>query len=310
MSPAQRLALVERDDPALSVATQCRLLKVARSTLYYQPAPVEPDDLALMRRMDELYMASPFYGSRRMVAVLRRDGWTVNRKRVRRLMRVMGLEAIYQKPNTSKGHPEHKVYPYLLRDLVIERPNQVWCADITYIPMAKGFVYLVAVMDWFSRRVLAWRLSITMDADFCVDALQDALARYGKPEIFNTDQGVQFTSGDFVAVLESRGIRISMDGKGRFLDNIFIERLWRSLKYEEVFIKAYGSVMEARRGIGGWLSFYNEERPHQALGYRTPRRVFDGEACEAVDSASAMAGCGVADRLTGLEEKQVLTYVE
>jgi putative transposase len=310
MSPSERLALVDREDPALSVAAQCRLLKVARSTLYYHPAPVDPADLALMRRMDELSLASPFYGSRRMVAVLRRDGWTVNRKRVRRLMRVMGLEAIYQKPNTSKGHPAHKVYPYLLRDLVIERPNQVWCADITYIPMAKGFVYLVAVMDWFSRRVLAWRLSITMDADFCVDALQDALARYGKPEIFNTDQGVQFTSGDFVAVLESRGIRISMDGKGRFLDNIFIERLWRSLKYEEVFIKAYGSVMEARQGIGGWLRFYNEERPHQALGYRTPRRVFDGEACEAVDSASAMAGGGVADRLTGLEEKQVLTYVE
>jgi putative transposase len=234
MSPAQRLALVEREDPALSVAAQCRLLKVARSTLYYQPAPVDPDDLALMRRMDELYLASPFYGSRRMVAVLRRDGWTVNRKRVRRLMRVMGLAAIYQKPNTSKGHPEHKVYLYLLRDLVIERPNQVWCADITYIPMARGFVYLVAVMDWFSRRVLAWRVSITMDADFCVDALQDAMARHGKPEIFNTDQGVQFTSGDFLAALESRGIRISMDGKGRFLDNIFIERLWRSLKYEEV----------------------------------------------------------------------------
>ena len=310
MSPAQRLALVERADSALSVAAQCRLLKVARSTLYYQPAPVDPDDLALMRRMDELYTASPFYGSRRMVAVLRRDGWTVNRKRVRRLMRVMGLEAIYQKPNTSKAHPEHKVYPYLLRDLVIERPNQVWCADITYIPMAKGFVYLVAVMDWFSRRVLAWRVSITMEADFCVEALQDALARYGKPEIFNTDQGVQFTSADFVAVLESRGIRISMDGKGRFLDNIFIERLWRSLKYEEVFIKAYGSVMEARRGIGGWLSFYDEERPHQALGYRTPRGVFDGEACEAVDSASAMAGCGVAAGLTGTEEKGVLTYVE
>jgi putative transposase len=310
MSPSERLALVDREDPALSVAAQCRLLKVARSTLYYHPAPVDPADLALMRRMDELSLASPFYGLRRMVAVLRRDGWTVNRKRVRRLMRVMGLEAIYQKPNTSKGHPAHKVYPYLLRDLVIERPNQVWCADITYIPMAKGFVYLVAVMDWFSRRVLAWRLSITMDADFCVDALQAALARYGKPEIFNTDQGVQFTSGDFVAVLESRGIRISMDGKGRFLDNIFIERLWRSLKYQEVFIKAYGSVMEARQGIGGWLRFYNEERPHQALGYRTPRRVFDGEACEAVDSASAMAGGGVADRLTGLEEKQVLTYVE
>jgi putative transposase len=309
MSPAQRLALVDRADPILSVAAQCRLLKVARSTLYYQPVPMDPDDLALMRRMDELYTASPFYGSRRMVAVLRRDGWRVNRKRVRRLMRVMGLAAIYQKPNTSKAHPEHKVYPYLLRDLVIEQPNQVWCADITYIPRAKGFVYLVAVMDWFSRRVLGWRLSITMDADFCVAALHDALARYGKPEIFNTDQGVQFSSADFVAVLESRGIRISMDGKGRFLDNIFIERLWRSLKYEEVFIKAYGSVMEARQGIGGWLRFYNEERPHQALGYRTPRGVFDGDACEAVDSASAVAGCGAANKRADVEEKGVLTYV-
>src|SRR3954470_3691488 len=248
MSPVQRLALVEREDPALSVAAQCRLLKVARSTLYYQPAPMDPDDLALMRRMDELYLASPFYGSRRMVAVLRRDGWTVNRKRVRRLMRVMGLEAIYQKPNTSQGHPAHKVYPYLLRDLVIERANQVWCADITYIPMSKGFVYLVAVMDWFSRRVLSWRLSITMETDFCVDALREAMDRHGRPEIFNTDQGVQFTSAAFLDELSSQGVRISMDGKGRFLDNIFIERLWRSLKYEEVYIKAYDSVAEARQG--------------------------------------------------------------
>jgi putative transposase len=310
MSPARRLALVDREDPALSVAAQCRLLKVARSTLYYQPTPMDPDDLALMRRMDELYTASPFYGSRRMVAVLRRDGWCVNRKRVRRLMRLMGLEALYPTPNASKAHPVHKVYPYLLRDLVIDRANQVWCADITYIPMAKGFVYLVAVMDWFSRRVLGWRLSISMEADFCVDALQDALARYGKPEIFNTDQGVQFTSADFVAALESRGIRISMDGKGRFLDNIFIERLWRSLKYEEVFIKAYGSVSEARQGIGGWLRFYNEERPHQALGYRTPRGVFDGEACAPVGIGFAVTGCGVADKLAGTQEKEVLTYVE
>jgi putative transposase len=310
MSAAQRLALVDRADPALSVAAQCRLLKVARSTLYYKPSPVDPDDLALMRRMDELYTASPFYGSRRMVAVLRRDGWTVNRKRVRRLMRVMGLEAIYPKPNASQAHPAHKVYPYLLRDLVIERANQVWCADITYIPMAKGFVYLVAVMDWFSRRVLAWRLSITMESDFCVDALQDALARYGEPEIFNTDQGSQFTSGDFLAALEDRGIRISMDGRGRFLDNIFIERLWRSLKYEEVFIKAYGSVMEARQGIGGWLRFYNEERPHQALGYRTPCGVFDGEVCAPVASGIAVVGCDVADKLAGPQAKEVLTYVE
>src|SRR6202046_4125682 len=225
-----------------------------------------------------------------------RDG---NRKRVRRLMRAMGLEAIYQKPNTSKGHPDHKVYPYLLRGLSIDRPNQVWCADITYIPMAKGFVYLVAVMDWYSRRVLAWRMSITMESDFCVEALQEAIARHGQPAIFNTDQGVQFTSAGFLDELESHGIRVSMDGKGRFLDNIFIERLWRSLKYDDVFIKTYGSVAEARRGIGGWLSFYNEERLHQALGYRAPRVVFDGEAHEPVDNASALKGCGVAHRLVG-----------
>ena len=246
MSRSERLALVDHDDPVVPVVAQCRLLKVARSSLYYRPAPVSADDLAVMRRMDELHLAWPFYGSRRMVAVLRREGWAVNRKRVKRLMRVMGLEAIYQKPNTSRRHPDHKVYPYLLRGLVIDRPNQVWCADITYIPMAKGFVYLVAVMDWFSRRVLAWRVSITMETDFCVEALQEAMDRHGQPEIFNTDQGVQFTSAAFLGELETLGVRISMDGKGRFLDNIFIERLWRSLKYEEVFIKAYGSVAEAR----------------------------------------------------------------
>ena len=287
MSAPERRTMVDWDDPALPVVAQCRLLKIARSTLYYRPVAVDPDDLALMRRIDELYLASPFYGSRRMVAVLRREGLVVNRKRVRRLMRLMGLEAIYQKPNTSQGHPDHKVYPYLLRGLSIDRANQVWCADITYIPMARGFVYLVAVMDWFSRRVLSWRLSITMEADFCVEAVQEALAAHGRPEIFNTDQGVQFTSAGFVDELEAAGVRISMDGKGRFLDNIFIERLWRSLKYEEVFTKAYGSVIEARRGIGGWLSFYNDERPHQALGYQTPRSVFVGEACEHVDNTCA-----------------------
>jgi putative transposase len=287
MSQADRRARVDWDDPALPVVAQCRLLKIARSTLYYRPAPADPDDLAVMRRMDELYLASPFYGSRRMVAVLRREGVVINRKRMRRLMRVMGLEAIYQKPNTSQGHPDHTVYPYLLRGLIIDRPNQVWCADITYIPMARGFVYLVAVMDWFSRRVLSWRLSITMEADFCVAAVQEAMAKHGRPNIFNTDQGVQFTSAAFLEELETAGVRISMDGKGRFLDNIFIERLWRSLKYEEVFIKAYGSVIEARRGIDGWLSFYNDERPHQALGYRTPCAVFVGEAHEHVDNPSA-----------------------
>ena len=234
MTKAARLALVDRADADLSIVAQCRLLRVARSTLYRRPAPVSADDLALMRRLDEQYLATPFYGARRMVAVLRRDGWLVNRKRVRRLMRLMGIEAIYQKPRTSRRHPQHTVYPYLLRDLPIVRPNQVWCADITYIPLAKGFVYLVAVMDWFSRRVLAWRVSIGLESGFCVEALQEALDRYGPPEIFNTDQGVQFTSGDFIDELAGRGVRISMDGKSRFLDNIFIERLWRSLKYEEV----------------------------------------------------------------------------
>ena len=287
MSRPERLALVDHDDQAMPVVAQCQLLKVARSTLYYRPAPVSADDLAVMRRIDELYLASPFYGSRRMAAVLRREGWAVNRKRVRRLMRVMALEAIYQKPNTSRKHPDHKVYPYLLRNLTIDRPNQVWCADITYIPMAKGFAYLIAVMDWFSRRILAWRVSITLEADFCVEALRDAMHRFGQPEIFNTDQGVQFTSASFLTELETQGVRISMDGKGRFLDNIFIERLWRSLKYEEVFIKAYGSAREARLGIGRWLAFYNDDRPHQALDYRTPRAVFEDAACNHVDNAPA-----------------------
>ena len=286
MSAAARLSLVDRTDPVLSIVTQCRLLKIARSTVYYRPAPVSEDDLAVMRRLDELYLATPFYGTRRMVAVLRREGWSVNRKRVRRLMRLMGLEAIFQKPNTSRRQPEHKVYPYLLRGLSIDRPNQVWCADITYIPMARGFVYLVAVMDWFSRRILDWRLSITMETDFCVEALQEAMARHGQPEIFNTDQGVQFTSAGFLDELQTRGVRVSMDGRGRFLDNIFIERLWRSLKYEDVFIKAYETVAAARVGIDGWLTFYNDERPHQALGYLTPRAVYEAAgACGYMDNA-------------------------
>jgi putative transposase len=286
MTQASRLSLVDRSDPGLSVVAQCRLLKVARSTLYYKAAAVSADDLVLMRWLDEQFLRTPFYGSRRMVAVMRREGLMVNRKRVRRLMRVMGLETIYQKPNTSEGHPAHKKYPYLLRNLTIDRPNQVWCADITYIPMAKGFVYLVAVMDWFSRRVLSWRVSIGMDSDFCVAALKDALEKHGRPEIFNTDQGVQFTSADFLAELETQSVRISMDGKGRYLDNIFIERLWRSLKYEEVFLKAYDSVAEARRGIGDWLAFYNDERPHQALDYLTPFEVHAaGATCGYVDNA-------------------------
>jgi putative transposase len=309
MSRPERLALVDHDDQVVPVVAQCRLLKVARSSLYYRPAPVSADDLAVMRRMDELHLAWPFYGSRRMTAVLRREGWPVNRKRIKRLMRIMALEAIYQKPNTSRKHPDRKVYPYLLRGLVIDRPNQVWCADITYIPMAKGFVYLVAVMDWFSRRVLAWRVSITLETDFCVEALQDAMNRHGRPEMFNTDQGVQFTSAAFLGELETLGVRISMDGKGRFLDNIFIERLWRSLKYEEVFIKAYGSVPEARIGIGEWLRFYNDERPHQALDYRTPTAVFHGVACNHVDNASASLSRYPHDYRNNNREK-ILTNVE
>jgi putative transposase len=311
MTRSERLALVDHDEPALPVVTQCRLLKIARSTLYYRPVPVSADDLAVMRRMDELHLAWPFYGSRRMAAVLRREGWAVNRKRAKRLMKVMAIETIYQKPNTSKGHPDHKVYPYLLRGLTIDRPNQVWCADITYIPMAKGFVYLAAVMDWFSRRVLSWRVSITMETDFCVEALAEAMERHGRPEIFNTDQGVQFTSAAFVDELASRGVQISMDGKGRYLDNIFIERLWRSLKYEEVYIRAYDSVAEARLSLGKWLAFYNDERPHQSLVYRTPREVFEGVACEHVDNPSAslrdapaLSTCSQAHR----QEEEVIMY--
>ena len=287
MSQTARLNMIARPHPQFSIVEQCVLLNVPRSTLYYQPEPVSDEELALMRRIDVIYTKWPFYGSRRMVAELRGEGHDVNRKRVRRLMRLMGIEAIYQKPHTSRKNPAPKIYAYLLKNLTIDRPNRVWCADITYIPMAKGWVYLVAVMDWFSRRVLAWRLSITMETDFCVEALQEAMDKYGKPEIFNTDQGVQFTAAAFIETLAAQGVQISMDGKDRFLDNIFIERLWRSLKYEEVFLKAYASVAEARLGIGAWLAFYNDERKHQALGYRTPRETFAAnQACGYVDNAS------------------------
>jgi putative transposase len=289
MNQTDRLKMIARPHPDFSIQEQCALLKVPRSTLYYKPHPISDEELKLMRRIDEIYTKWPFYGSRRLVEELRGEGYVVNRERVTRLMRLMGIEAIYQKPNTSRKHPHHKIYPYLLRNLTIDRPNQVWCADITYIPMAQGWVYLVAVMDWFSRRVLAWRLSITMETDFCVEALQEALGKYGRPEIFNTDQGVQFTAAAFIETLEAAGVQISMDGKGRFLDNIFIERLWRSLKYEEVFIKAYASVAKARRSIGAWLNFYNDERKHQALDYRTPSQIFAATpACGYVHNASAL----------------------
>jgi putative transposase len=275
MSRAERRALVEREDPALPVSQQCRLLAVSRPSIYRRPAGVSEEDRAIMALIDRQYLARPYYGSRRMAAWLATQGHPVNRKRVQRLMRLMGLVAVYQRPNTSKPAAAHKVYPYLLGGLSIERANQVWCSDITYIPMAKGFLYLVAIMDWHSRAVLAWRLSNTLGADFCIEALEEALAGYGRPEIFNTDQGCQFTDTEFIAVLDRCGITISMDGKGRCMDNIFIERLWRSLKYEEVYLHAYASVAEAKAGIGAWLSFYNEERQHQSLGYHTPRQIYD-----------------------------------
>ena len=260
----------------LSMRRQCELLGVNRSSLYYVPVEPDAEELEVMRRMDELHLEHPSFGSRMLTQVLKREGRVINRKRVQRLMRLMGLESMAPKPNTSKPSPAHPVYPYLLRNLKILRVNQVWAADITYIPMARGFVYLVAIIDWYSRRVLAWRLSNTLETTFCVVALHEALARHGSPEIFNTDQGAQFTSEDFTSVLLDRGIKISMDGKGRCIDNIFVERLWRSLKYEEVYLNAYDSVPEAREGIGRYFDFFNDERPHQALGYQTPASFYDG----------------------------------
>lgn len=262
--------MVETDQPTVSIRKQCELLKLNRSSLYYEPVPQDPEELALMRRIDEIHLKYPFYGSRRIAQELSQEGDPVNRKRVQRLMNLMGIESIAPKPKTSQPAPEHPVYPYLLRGLTINRVNQVWCTDVTYIPMAYGFMYLVAIMDWHSRRVLSWRLSNTMDPAFCVEALQEALERFGPPEYFNTDQGSQFTSEDFTTVLKNRGIKISMDGKGRWMDNVFIERLWRSLKYEEVYLHAYGTPEEARDGIGRYLDFYNHKRPHQSLGYQTP----------------------------------------
>ena len=270
-----RRALVEAN-AALSMRRQCELVGVNRSSLYYEPVEPDAEELALMRRMDELHLKHLFFGSRMMTQTLKAEGRIVNRKRVQRLMRLMGLESTAPKPNTSKPAPEHAVYPYLLRNLKVSRVNQVWAADITYIPMARGFVFLVASIDWYSRRVLAWRLSNTLETSFCVEALHEALARYGYPEIFNTDQGTQFTSEDFTDVLLDRGIKISMDGKGRFIDNIFVERLWRSLKYEEVYLYAYDTVQVARAGIDRYFQFFNDERPHNALGYQTPASFYDG----------------------------------
>jgi putative transposase len=276
--------MVERQGP-LSLRRQGVLLGVSRAALYYRPVKVAPYALELMALIDRQYLRTPFYGSRRMTVWLQAQSHMVNRKRVQRLMQRMGLEAIYQRPRTSLPAPEHRIYPYLLRGLAIERVNQVWAADITYIPMARGFLYLVAVMDWRSRYVLAWRLSNLLDTSFCVEAVEEALGK-GRPEIFNTDQGSQFTDEDFTSVLHTHEVAISMDGRGRFSDNIFVERLWRSLKYEEVYLRAYESVAEARQAIAAYFEFYNNERLHQALDYRAPRQVFE----QAVRLASSARG--------------------
>jgi len=274
MSLDRRRQMIEADHPHLSIARQCALVSISRSAFYYQPAGETPLNLALMRMIDEAFLETPWYGSRQMARHLRRQGYTVGRKRVRRLMARMGLAAIYQQPRTTIPHPEHRTYPYLLRGLRIDRPNQVWCADITYIPMRRGFLYLVAVMDWATRKVLSWRVSNTLEAEFCIAALEEAMAHHGRPDIFNTDQGSQFTSPRFVDVLTEAGVRVSMDGRGRWMDNVFIERLWRSLKYECVYLHAFETGSELRAGLTRWISYYNGQRPHSALAGQTPDEAY------------------------------------
>lgn len=296
MSTPDRRAMLDRADEKLSIRRQCALLGLARSGVYRAKKPANDNDAALIRRIDELFTAWPFLGSRRMTAMLRAEGVPINRKRVQRLMRQMGIMALGPKPNTSKPAPGHKVFPYLLRGLLIERSNHVWAADITYIPIGRGFLYLVAIIDWASRAVLSWRLSNTMDASFCVAALEDALAQFGRPEIFNTDQGSQFTGAAFTGALVAAGIKISMDGRGRWMDNVFIERLWRSLKHEDIYLKGYADGLEARAGIAAWMEFYNHRRLHQALGYRPPMALWrDGMAgvgpVDMMDNADALTTC-------------------
>ena len=259
---------------ALPVTRQARELGISRGSVYYLPRPTSAADLAIMRRLDELHMDFPFAGSRMLRDLLAAEGVKVGRLHVSTLMKKMAIEAIYRRPNTSKPAPGHKIYPYLLRKLAVTRPNQVWATDITYIPMARGFVYLIAIVDWFSRRVLTWRLSITLETDFCIEALEEALTRFGAPEIFNTDQGSQFTSMAFTSVLHREKIAISMDGRGAWRDNVFVERLWRSVKYEEVYLRAYGSVSEARASLGRYLTFYNGRRPHSSLDRKPPDHVY------------------------------------
>jgi putative transposase len=274
MSVERRRQLVDADHHALSIVRQCELLSMSRSGFYYEPVGETAENLALMRLIDGQFLETPWYGARQMARHLCRGGHPVGRKRVCRLMALMGLVAIYQRPRTTVPHPEHVVHPYLLRGLVIDRPNQVWCADITYIPMARGFLYLVAVMDWATRRVLSWRLSNTMDVEFCVAAVEEALARYGTPEIFNTDQGSQFTSPRFTGLLSEASVRISMDGRGRWMDNVFIERLWRSLKYECVYLQAFETGSEVRAGLARWIGYYNPASQHPSIYVFEGNRVF------------------------------------
>ena len=288
--------MLDRVGRKLSIRRQCALLGVARSGVYRARKRANDSDLSLMRWIDELFTSWPFLGSRRMTAMLRAEGFMINRKRVQRLMRQMGIAALGPKPKTTKPAPGHKIYPYLLRNVTIERANHVWAADITYIPIGRGFLYLVAIIDWASRAVLGWRLSNTPDTSFCLAALEDAFARFGKPEIFNTDQGSQFTSAAFTGALAANGIAISMDGRGRWMDNVFIERLWRSLKHEDVYLKGYADGLEARLGIAAWMEFYNERRLHQALGYRPPMALWregmaSARAVDMMDNAVALTTC-------------------
>ncbi len=280
MSVERRRQLIEPGHEQLSIVRQCELVAISRSGFYYQPVGETPRNLELMRLIDAQFLETPWYGSRQMARHLRREGFAVGRKRVRRLMATMGLAPIYQRPRTTVPHPEHRVYPYLLRGLAIERPNQVWCADLTYIPMRRGFLYLVAVMDWATRKVLAWRVSNTMDVEFCLEALEEALGRFGRPEIFNTDQGGQFTSPRFTSILQKAGVRISMDGRGRWMDNVFIERLWRSLKYECVYLHAFETGSELRAGLSGWIGYYNARRPHSTLAGHTPDEAYGATGME------------------------------
>lgn len=276
MSTKEKKQIIEPERSKLSISRQCQLLGLNRSSFYYKPQPIKLEDLELMRLIDEQYLKTPSYGSRSMTRHFRRQGRKVNRKRIQRLMRLMGIDAIYPKPHTSRPHPEHKIFPYLLRNLAIDHVNQVWSSDITYIPMARGFMYLVVVMDWYSRKILSWRVSNTLESDFCVHALNDALSHYGTPEIFNTDQGAQFTSNDFTQTLKDSGIAISMDGRGRCQDNIFVERLWWTIKYHYLYLHSFETGSQLRRGLSHWIQYYNEERGHSSLDDRTPDEVHYG----------------------------------